>query len=470
MLAVCAGCADRWFEAGTLESAIRNDQFTSWEKPSEWSQWRGGVLGGAVDERPLPTAWRAGEGLLWEVEIPGRGNSSPVVVGDSVLLTSEVSTAAGDELAVICIDRFDGSRRWLTNVAVARGRTHQKNGFASATVASDGERVFASFGAAGLFCLNMAGELVWKAELPGDGHQWGSASSPVLFAGLVIQLAETPSESWLLAFDARTGREVWRTHRESRGCWTTPVLMERGASGGGDWQLVVNGTSSDNGQAGFVIAYEPSTGRELWRARGTSDIVCPTAIVADDQVISVSNNAVFAVSADGLGDVTTSHVRWRLPSGGAYVPSGVFYRNRIYLITDGGVVTCHRPDSGETLWRKRFRGTFSASLVAGDGKLYAVSEQGDVQVFEAGDEFVSLATNRFNDRCLATPAISNGQFFVRGESRLYCIGSAGDQRIADARPISADGAVPSPSDRQQPLEDAKATPNDAGGISQNDNL
>ena len=120
------------------------------------------MLGGAVDERPLPTAWRAGEGLLWEVEIPGRGNSSPVVVGDGVLLTSEVSTAAGDELAVICIDRFDGSQRWLTNVAMTRGRTHQKNGFASATVASDGERVFAGFGAAGLFCLNMAGELVCR--------------------------------------------------------------------------------------------------------------------------------------------------------------------------------------------------------------------------------------------------------------------------------------------------------------------
>ena len=202
------------------------------------------------------------------------------------------------------------------------------------------------------------------------------------------------------------------------------------------------------------MAYDPHSGGEFWRVRGTTDVVCPTPVVSNGLVISSSgrNGPVMAIRTGGSGDVTSSHVVWKHGRGGPYVPSGVSVDNRLYLIRDEGALDCYDVASGKRLWQERLRGSFTASLVAGDGKLYATSEQGRVYVIAVSEQFKLLATNRLDERCLATPAIAGGELFVRTQSRLYCIalpqklevaaGSVGsvEQSLA-ARPPSDSAAI-----------------------------
>ena len=253
-------------------------------------------------------------------------------------------------------------------------------------------------------------------------HEWGHASSPILAGDLLIQLADGSHGSLLVAYHRYSGEVCWSTARESTGSWTTPVLVKAEVGGQARWELVVNGTGSANGSPGFVIAYDPNTGEELWRVRGTTDIPCPTAIIGGGLVVSTSgaNGPILAIRPGGDGDVTESHVAWRQPWGGAYVPTGIIEAGRLYLISDGGVLRCLDLAHGRAIWEERLHDSCSASLVAGDGKLFALSERGDVHVFKIGDERQLLAVNSLRERCLATPAITQGELFVRTERRLYC--------------------------------------------------
>jgi outer membrane protein assembly factor BamB len=345
-----------------------------------------------------------------------------------VLLTAEVE-GEPSTLAILCYSRVTGALMWRYDVGAPSGRTHRKNGHATPTVATDGKRIYATFGPLGVYCLGLSGELIWHVPLDGNEHEWGYASSPVLAGDVVIQLCDGDSKSYLIALDRFDGSVRWRTPRDSAGCWATPVLMRSHDNDQPRWELIVNGTGRTDGSSGYVIAYDPVTGVELWRVRGTTDIPCPSAIVGENLVVSTSglNGPIMAIRPGGNGDVTASHTAWKLPWGGPYVPTGVIYKDHLFLLADAGVLRCHDLDNGDQLWTQRLHRTYSASLIAADNLLYAVSERGDVHVL--GVERVDqqpkiLAVVRLRERCLSTPAIARGELFIRTDRHLYCIASS----------------------------------------------
>jgi len=388
-----------------------------------WPNWRGPNSSGISTIGCRAVRFSPEAGVRWRVDVPGRGSSSPVVWGDYVLLTTALPGDEPPRLAVLCYRRADGQFLWQSEVGRAAGRTHAKNGYASATVATDGERVYSFFGSTGLFCHDMTGKQVWRADLGNLDHQWGTASSPVLCGDLVVQLCDAEQDSYLAGFDKASGRRVWRTPRPSAGCWTTPVLIEAQTARGKRKELVVNGASSKDADGRVVIAYDPGDGRELWRVHGTTELVTPTLLVGDGLVYSTSgrNGPILAIRPGGDGDVTNSRVAWRRDRGGPYIPTGLCWRNRLYVLGDAGSVACYDAATGEELWKARLRGAFTASLVAADDRVYAVDERGTVYVFAASDRFELLAQNEMDERVLATPAIAGGDLFLRTESRLYCI-------------------------------------------------
>ena len=388
-----------------------------------WPGWRGRNGSGIAPGGSPAVSFSTTEGFRWKVEVPGKGNSSPVVWDDFVLLTTALLDTDPPGLAILCLDRSDGHRLWQAEVGSAQRPTHNKNGYASATVATDGEGIFAFFGTTGLFCYDFSGGPLWRADLGDLSHQWGTAASPVLYGDLVIQLCDSKQESYIAAFEKSSGKEVWRTPRASHGCWTTPVLVEADASAGHRAGLVVNGISSKRRDGRLVVAYDPDDGQELWRVRGTTQWVTPTAMVSGGLVYSTSgrNGPIIAIRPGGTGDVTETHVVWKARRGGPYIPSGVAYRNRLYLVRDKGEVACYNAGDGRQIWAKRFQGTFSASPVAADGRIYAANEQGLVYVFAATDTFQLLAKNNLSEGCLATPAVASGELLIRTKKHLYCI-------------------------------------------------
>lgn len=394
------------------------------ETDANWSGWLGGPKLGVAPDQELPHSWSSSDGYRWKIDVPGEGNSSPVVWGDDVIVTTAVGSGSSPQLKVLCYDRGDGSLRWEADARAAAGNTHVKNGYASASVATDGERIIAFFGSAGLYCFDFSGEQQWHVDLGPLEHIWGTASSPTIYGDLVFQLCDRAQDSYLAAFHKATGDEVWRTSRDSNGCWTTPVVVEAELAGGQKRaELIVNGTGTKDSAGGWVIAYDPAHGTELWRVQGTTDIVCPTAMVGGGLVFSTSgrNGPTIAIRPGGSGNVTDSHVVWKLRRGGAYVPTGVFYGNRLFTVTDGGVAACYNAGNGELVWRERLGGSFTSSIVAGAGRVYAINERGTVYVIAARDEYELVGTCEMSDRCLTTPAISDGEIFLRTASHLYCI-------------------------------------------------
>lgn len=389
----------------------------------QWPGWRGALLQGVSPCKNLPTRWNRREGILWRVDVPGQGNSSPVVWDDHVYLTSQFTDEGASRLVVFCFDRNDGQQLWQANLGSVFGPTHQKNGYASSTVATDGQHVAVFVGSRRLHCLDASGNELWRVEFPLRRHEWGLAASPLIFRNLVIQVCDGGPNSFVVAIDLETGREVWRTERASQGCWSTPVISEVSAGGKSHFELIVNGTSHANGSRGYVIAYNPTTGEPLWQTPCTTDIPCPTAIVAENMIVSSSggNGPVVAIRPGGHGDVSESHVAWQHSHGGPYVPTGIAYRNRLFIVADSGRMTCYNLADGRPIWKKRLSGTFTASLVAGEGNIYATNERGEVYVIPAADHFELVTVNPLGERCLATPAIAHSHIFIRSEQSLFCI-------------------------------------------------
>lgn len=392
-----------------------------------WPGFRGRNGSGVAPGGSPAVKFSAIEGFRWKTEVPGEGNSSPVVWDDFIFLTSALEDSDPAKLAILAFSRSDGRQLWQLEVGHPQGRTHGKNGYASATVITDGQRVFAFFGTTGLFACDYSGELLWSAELGDLGHMWGTAASPVLFDDLVIQLCDSQKNSYIAAFDKQTGERVWKTDRPGRACWSTPVVIEADRDGNPRAELVVNGSGGNNSDARLVIAYDPADGQELWRVRGTTELVSPTPMIGAGLVYCTSgrNGPTFAIRPGGDGDVTDTRVVWKLNRGGPYIPSGVFYRNRLYLVRDATHLSCYDAGDGRQIWSTRLRGMFTASLVAADGKVYATSERGKVYVFAASDSYELLGKNEMGARCLATPAIAGGELFIRTRNHLYCV-PAGD--------------------------------------------
>jgi outer membrane protein assembly factor BamB len=379
-----------------------------------WSRWRGPSGQGLVAGTGYPDAWSATQNVLWKTPVPGRGNSSPIVWGDRIFLT----TADNTRLSVLAFRRSDGAPVWSAAAPIpAASGAHQKNGYASATVVVDGERVYASFGNS-LTAFDMNGKLVWSENLGRVGNYHGPAGSPLLYKDRVILFQDQSSNAYIAAFDARTGKRHWTTPRFASVGWGTPVAIRAGARD----EIIVNGQAR-------VQAYDPATGRELWSVRGTTYEVIPTPVVGFGLVFSASGRAgpTLAIRPGGRGDVTSSHLAWESPRGSPFVPSPLLVGQQLYTVNDmASIVTSLDARTGRVVWQGRLgvaqREGFSASPVAVDGKLFFTNDDGETFVVRAGPTFELLRTNAIGERTLASPALVDGRWYIRTDRHLLAIG------------------------------------------------
>ena len=419
---------------------------------SDWPTWRGPHATGISDETNLPERWSATENIAWTAPLAGIGVSTPIVSGDRVFVTSQIGegvrrpgnhprlvqgadpTAAGERalgaaaaadgrtfFVVEAFDRLDGKRAWEYRFEATGdlAGVHDKHNLASSSPVTDGQLVYAWFGSGQLVALDMNGKVVWQRHLgteisPFD-VQWGHASSPTLFGDLLILLCDHTSASYLLAVDKRTGKDRWKADRgKGRMSYTTPFVVNA-ASGP---ELIVN--SSER-----VDAYDPRTGTFLWHIGGTNRFPIPSPSFHDGIVYlprGYRSGPYTALRPGGRGDISKTHVVWEVPTGAPYISSLVFDAGVLYMASDVGGVVAVDAQTGRRIWQERVDGIFSASPVAGDGKVYFASETGATVVVKAGREPSILATNNIGERLIASPAISNGQIFLRGDGKLFCIG------------------------------------------------
>jgi outer membrane protein assembly factor BamB len=388
------------------------------EALKHWARWRGPSGQGIVQGSGYTDRWSARDNVLWRVPVPGRGNSSPIVWGDRIILTTAYDN--GSRLAVLAFRRSDGSKLWETAAPAGRsdGGAHFKNGHASSTPATDGSRIYVSFGSRGLLALDMDGRLQWQKDLGSIGNYHGPAGSPLLYKDRIVLYQDQSSGAFVAAFDTRTGNQLWRTARNASVGWGTPIAVRVD----GHDEIIVSSQDA-------VTAYNPDNGRELWRCRGMSYEVIPTPVVGYGMVFCSSGRAgpTMAIRPGGSGDVTRSHVAWSTERGSPFVPSPIVYQGQLYMVNDmASIVTSFDAVSGKTLFQGRLgvaqREGFSASPVAVDGKVFFTNDDGETFVIKAGPAFELLHVNRLDERVLASPALVDGRWYIRTDRNLYAIG------------------------------------------------
>jgi outer membrane protein assembly factor BamB len=385
-----------------------------------WPQWRGPSAQGHVAEAKYADTWSPTSGVQWKVPVPGRGNSSPVIWGNRLFLTT--AHDSGRRLSMIAFDRTDGRVLWETFVPQdGVENVHDKNGYASATPTTDGQRVYASFGRHGLVAIDMNGKIVWHRKFGVIDNYHGPAGSPVLYKDrLFIYQDQAPNASqtaFVAAFDKATGRTIWQTPRTETVGWGTPVVIDVGDRD----ELVVSGQRR-------VAAYDPDSGRELWTVRGMTFEVIPTPVVGHGFVFASSGRAgpTLAIRPGGSGDVTATHVAWSTPRGSPFVPSGIVVGDLLYLVNDmQSILTVFDAKTGALAYQGRMgvaqREGFSASPVAVNGKVFFTNDDGQTFVVQAGREFKVLRVNELGARTLASPALVDGTWYWRSDGQLVAI-------------------------------------------------
>lgn len=420
VLALLLWPTERIIGQAPAESAVRMIADEG-EAAKYWARWRGPSGQGLVAGRTYVDAWSPTENVLWKTPVPGDGNSSPIVWGDRIFLTTAYD--GGRRLSVLAFRRSDGAKLWET--FAPQGRTgssaHFKNGHASATPATDGQRVYVSFGTRGLLALDFDGKIVWHRDLGPMNAYHGTAGSPLLYKDRIILYQDQYSGSFIAAFDTRTGQEVWRTPRQASVGWGTPIAVRVVDHD----EIIVNGQQR-------VYAYDPERGRELWRCSGTTYEVIPTPVVGYGMVFCSSGRAgpTLAIKPGGSGDVTRTHMAWTSPRGSPFVPSPILYGAQLYMVNDmTSIVTSLEATTGRALWQGRLgvarREGFSASPVAVDGKIFFTNDEGETFVLRAGPTFDLVRVNRLAERTLASPALVDGRWYIRTDRSLYAIGRAG---------------------------------------------
>lgn len=381
-----------------------------------WPVWRGPSGQGLV-AGTYPDTWSATENVAWKKPVPGRGNSSPIVWGDRIFLTTAYD--GGRRVSLLAFRRSDGTQLWEAFAPDGRtGRVHSKNGHASATPSTDGSLVYASFGSRGLAAFDFSGKLVWHKDLGDVDNYHGAAGSPLLYKNRVILYQDFDGGSFVAAFEGRTGKELWRTPRRASVGWGTPVAVRVGTRD----EIIVS-------SQGAVTAYDPDTGRELWVCNGNSFEVIPTPVVGHGLVFASSGRVgpTLAIRPGGRGNVTRTHLAWTSPKGSPFVPSPIVYGDQLYMVNDmASIVTSFEAATGKVLWQGRLgvaqREGFSASPVAVDGKIFFTNDQGETFVLRAGPTFELLRTNRIGETTLASPALVDGRWYIRTDRSLFAIG------------------------------------------------
>jgi outer membrane protein assembly factor BamB len=395
----------------------------------DWPGFRGPGSSGVSDEANLPAKWSDTENLVWKLDLPGFGSSSPIVWGDKVFVTCYTGYGVDrrnpgnqQDLArhLLCIDRKAGKVLWDKEVKAKLpeqeypGRFMAQHGYASSTPTTDGEHIYDFQGKTGVFAYDVMGKELWHADVGDKLYMWGTGTSPLLYKDLVIVNAGVESNS-LIALNKKTGKEEWKTPGVS-GCWGSPVLVD---VPGGKPEIVLSFPRA-------VRGFDPETGKELWKCEGLQDgYLCPSVVSKEGVVfvIGARSGGALAVKAGGSGDVSTTHVLWRKQVG-SRVPSPAIHGDYLYWVNDGGTAYCLKTKDGEKVYQEKVNGSFYASIVIADGKIYAVSQNAGAFVLAVGPKFEQLAYNKLADDSTfnGSPAISQGQLFLRSDKSLYCIG------------------------------------------------
>lgn len=393
----------------------------------DWAFWRGPNADGMA-RGDAPLKWSDTERVAWKAAVPGRGFSSPVAWGSQIFLTTAVPNGGPGGLVehqfkVMSFDRKTGKLVWekTARTATPHQTHHQQYGsFASNSPVTDGKHLYAFFGSRGLYCYTLAGELVWHKDF-GQLRMFmnfGEGAWTVIDGGRLIVVLDHEGESFVVALDKNTGKELWRTPRQGNTNWSGPYIT----TVNGKKQIIVSATRE-------AVGYELETGKPVWSAKGLGQNTIPSPVAHDGLVLVMSgyrNPNLMAIKLGREGDLTgTDAIVWQNQRGNSYTPSPVLHEGKFYMLTDNGTLSCFDAKTGQPYYhqvRLPKPYNFKASPVGANGKLYLASENEDVIVVRMGEKFEVLATNSLTDQTfIATPAIVDGEIYLRGQNALFCI-------------------------------------------------
>ena len=417
-----------------------------------WPGFRGTNASGIADGTHPPTTWNVekAQNVRWKTAIPGLSHSSPIVWGKKVFVITAISSDPkssfnakdrGIDLAtddvkhtwrIYCLDKETGRIIWDKTAyeGVPKAKRHLKATQANSTPVTDGKYVVALFGSEGLSCYDVDGKLLWSKDLgvlnPGlwddRSSSWGHASSPVIYRDLVIVQADGHAQSFIAAFDLKSGKQVWRVERGEITSWSTPTINATAKR----TELIANGGR-------YIRGYDPLTGKEFWRFADDDTQVKMQAPLVANGLIYVTGGyppgrSMYAFKSGALGDIslkagqeTNDFIAWSATKGSPYTPTPLVYGDVFYTCADNGVLSAYEAKTGTRIYQERLPSSFSASPVAADGRLYLASEDGDVFVVKAGPRYELLATNSMGKALMATPALSDGVLIVRTENYVYAL-------------------------------------------------
>ena len=397
-------------------------------RAADWPCWRGPNGLGVSEETNLPVEWSKEKNIAWKLELPGKGVSSPCVIGDRVYLTAQTPDTG---LHVLAIHSGRGEIVWNREIGRGQLRTHNLHNMATPTAVSDGRLIWALFGTGDLACLDFDGQVVWQRNLVKEYGEYktnhGYGTSPMLLDGRLYIACMHQGASYFLAVDSKTGKNLWKKDRnlepkdEAQDSYSSPIFLR---SDGGV-QVVLAGAESVN-------AYAPASGEQIWISGGMKvphpygrTISGPTA--GEGVVVAVASGFqnrgyTIGVKTGGKGDITATHRLWTNSKYSSDCATPVIYGGKLFTIRDDGLASCLDLKTGEPHWQERlFSANVKVSPVAGDGKIYFMSGQGNCFVVKAAPKLEILATNELNEVTLCTPALSNGRLFLRTERNLYCV-------------------------------------------------
>jgi outer membrane protein assembly factor BamB len=420
---------------------------------AHWPQWRGPFFNGMA-RGDAPSVWSDTSNIKWKTQLPGRGHSTPAVWGDRIFVTTAIPTgkaaetppaasteqtqggqrrggpggASGPQVEhrfeVLSIDRKTGKILWQRTARVAtphEGYHRAYGSFASNSPVTDGRYVYASFGSRGIFCYDFNGKLIWEKDLGVQMKMrlsFGEGTAPLLVGDRLFLVFDHEAESFIVALDKRTGKELWRAARDERSSWSTPLAIEHG----GRTEIVVSATNR-------VRSYDAETGKVLWESAGLGANAIPVPVSQNGIVYVMSgyrDPKLMAIKLGKQGDLTGSDaIVWSHTRGLSYTASPVLHENKLYVVTDNGLVSVFNATTGEPYYAQtRLPKSYNlkASPVGANGKLYVATEDGDVVVLKMGEKFEVISTNTLADQVfIATPVIAAGELYLRGQNTLFCI-------------------------------------------------
>ena len=383
-----------------------------------WPCWRGPRGDGTCIEKNVPTNWDPA-GAIWKVELPGKGHASAIVWGSRVFTVTALPEMR--QRVLLCLDRDTGKILWQQTVV--RGpleKLHKENSYASGTPATDGERIYVTFRVGDEIIVAAhdfaSGKQLWLVRPGTHDGGWGFSNEPVLYKDKVIVDGDSKGDSFLIALDREDGKTLWRVNRSNKGIsYSAPLIRELA----GRIQLIQCGDRC-------VTGFDPDTGEELWKVDGPSEEFVATPVYSEKAgLVFISSSwpkrFIFAIRPDGTGNVTQTHIAWQDTEGAPYVPSLIVAGDFLLSVNVSGVAFCYEAATGKVLWQENL-GRHHASPVLVDGLVFMINDNGEVNVIKPGPEFDSIAKYELGEMCYASPAISDGQVFLRGFKHLFCIG------------------------------------------------